>query len=357
MMADVFLHLEDLLDNRYWRITVIVGLAVFLAFLLRVFILPLFNRLSRRTASNIDDDILAVVKPAILRTVVLEGLHWAAVDYVEDESIIFAVHGFVLTLLVLMWGRVILATGTVLFGRFSHQEDRWTWIQPQTLPLVQFTFKVLLFGTQAYIIMSAWRIDLTHWLASAGVMGIAVGFAAKDTLANFISGIFILVDSPYQVGQYINIDNETRGVVTDIGMRSTRLLTRDNVEVTVPNSIIGNSKVVNESSGPSTRMRVRVNASVPYGSDVDQVKELLLGCTADIPFAAKGSQSSVRFSAMGDSALVFTVMTWVDHPEYRGRVIDTLNTRIYQALQEAGIEIPFPQQDIHIKNWDKKPTN
>ena len=172
-----------------------------------------------------------------------------------------------------------------------------------------------------YLIMAAWHVNLTSWLASAGVLGIAVGFAAKDTLANFISGVFILVDAPYKVGQYIIIDGETRGVVTDIGMRSTRLLTRDNVEVTVPNAVIGNAKIVNESSGPSPKMRVRVNASVAYGSDVDQVQEILLACSRMCPMPARtrhrwcgswpwGSRawisrcwsgSSIRFSGAGSS--------------------------------------------------------
>jgi MscS family membrane protein len=350
-MDALLLQLETLLTNRYWRVIFILALAGLVALLLRIFVLPLLNRLSRRTSSKIDDQLLARINPAVLRTVVLEGLHWAIIDYLHDESLHFMIHGLVVTLLVLIWGRVALECGTIIFRRASEQTDRKTWIQPSTLPLIQFGFKVVVFGTQAYLIMTAWNINLTSWLASAGVVGIAVGFAAKDTLANFISGVFILIDAPYSVGQYIIIDNQTRGVVTDIGMRSTRLLTRDNVEVTVPNAVIGNAMVVNESSGPSTHMRVRVSVSVPYGSDVDEVKDLLLSCAQDVPYTAGDREAAVRFDAMGDSALMFTVRVWVEYPEFRGRVIDTLNTRIYKALGQAGIEIPFPQQDIHVKSW------
>ena len=355
-MDQVLLQLDILLDNKYWRIALIVGLALVVALLLRIFVLPLLNRLSKKTASRIDDKILALVNPAIIRTVILEGVHLAAIDFVAEGPIDFFVDGVVISLLVLMWGRVALASFNIIFSRASEQRDRLPWIQPQTLPLFQFSFKVFVFATQVYLIMTAWNFNLTSWLASAGVVGIAVGFAAKDTLANFISGIFILIDAPYQVGQYINIDNQTRGVVTDIGMRSTRLLTRDNVEVTVPNAVIGNAMVVNESSGPSTRMRVRVTVSIPYGSDVDSVRELLMGCTHEVLNTCADRDATVRFSAMGDSALLFTVLVWVKHPEFRGRVIDTLNTRIYQALGNAGIEIPFPQQDMHIKSWPGPPA-
>ena len=356
-MEEFLNQFAPLLDNRYWRVGLIIGAAILLAVVLRLFFIPLLNRLSKKSSSNIDDQLLAVINPAILRTVVLEGFHWAVIDFVADGQMNHFIHATVITLLVLMWGQVVLSIGSIFFRRISTQDDKMAWIQPQTLPLVQFGFKVIVFGTQIYLIMAAWKFNLTSWLASAGVMGIAVGFAAKDTLANFISGIFILIDAPYQVGQYINVDNQTRGVVTDIGMRSTRLLTRDNVEITVPNAVIGNSMVVNESSGPSTRMRVRVLVSVAYGSDVDEVRELLMDCARDVPDTCTETPPSVRFAALGDSGLEFQVMTWVINPEFRGRVVDTLNTRIYQKLNEAGISIPFPQQDIHISSWPGRPDS
>ena len=355
-MDQLIQSLETLIQDRYWRVVLIVGLAVLVALFMRITVLPLLSRLSRRTSSQIDDQVLALVKPAILQTVVLEGFHWAIVDFVSDSTIDTAVHGAVITILVLMWGRVILGSGTIIFQRASQQTDTQTWIHPQTLPLVKFVFRVMVFATQAYLILMAWNINLTSWLASAGVLGIAVGFAAKDTLANFISGVFILVDAPYQVGQYIIVDANTRGIVTEIGMRSTRLLTRDHVEITVPNAVIGNSMVVNQSSGPSTHMRVKVAVSVPYGCDVDRVRELLMECTEDIPNGAKERESSVRFLAMGESALQFSVRTWAEHPEFRSRVVDTLNTRIYQTLRKEGIEIPFRQQDLHIKSWPGPPA-
>lgn len=355
-MADFLHQVQTLLDNRYWRVTGILTLALALALLLRILVMPLLSRAVRRTSSTIDDHILDRVGPAAMRTVVLVGIYWALTDLVHDPTLDFYLRGLVVTLLTLIWGRVVVDSVAMVLRRASLRTDQLRWIQPQTMPLFLFGLKLLVFTIQVYIFMSAWRFNLTSWLASAGVVGIAVGFAAKDTLANFISGIFILADAPYQVGQYIIIDQQTRGVVTDIGMRSTRLLTRDNVEITVPNAVIGNSMVVNQSSGPSPRMRVRVTASVPYGSDVDQVRAIFQECGREVPFTCADQETVVRFSAMGDSALVFTVMVWVENPEYQGRVVDILNTRIYKALGVAGIEIPFPQQDVHIRNWPGPPS-
>lgn len=92
-----------------------------------------------------------------------------------------------------------------------------------------------------YFVFLAWQIDVTAWMASAGILGLAVSFAAKDTLANLFSGVFIVADAPYKLGDFIVLDSGERGEVTHIGIRSTRLLTRDDVEVTVPNSIMGNA--------------------------------------------------------------------------------------------------------------------
>ncbi len=347
--------LDIYLQNQYWRVAIIIGLAVVVAVLLRILVMPLLLRLSRKTASNVDDRVFEILWPAILRTVLLQGVHIATVDFVRTERIDTVISSITATLMILIWGRFLNGIGSIVFKKLSANADKYQWIQPQTLPLIQFSYKVALFGLMTYLIMSAWHVNLTSWLASAGVMGIAVGFAAKDTLANFISGVFILMDAPYKVGQYIIIDGDTRGVVTEIGMRSTRLLTRDNVEVTVPNAVIGNAKIINESSGPSPRMRVRVNASVAYGSDVDQVREILLECAKEVPHTSEDQPSVVRFIAMGESSLDFQVLVWVKHPIFRGRVRDEINTRIYKALAAAGIVIPFPQRDLYIKQWPSPP--
>lgn len=346
---------DEALTQQWYRQGMILLVALVVIFLLRVILFPLLKRAAGRTDSNLDDKILGRLQPALFTTVLLAAVQLALVDLLADPRRGGWVRGAVGTWLVLLWGRAILDIGGILFEKFSRRTDRLAWIQPQTLPLIKFVFKVLVIGAEAYLILSTWNINLTTWLASAGVVGIAVGFAAKDTLANFISGVFILVDAPYSVGQYIVIDGVTRGMVTDIGMRSTRILTRDNVEVTVPNAVIGNAKIINESSGPSPLMRVRVNASVAYGSDVEQVKDILLNCCRDVQCVSNAQEPSVRFTALGPSSIDFQVRVWVEQPEYRGRVVDTLNTRIYKALQAAGIRIPFPQQDIHIKEWPGSP--
>lgn len=342
-------------QQAWWRVVFILAGTMAVAVVLRVAVLPILRRLVRHTRWTFDDEVLDLAWPAAYRTVLLVGLNLAGGEVITSPRIEFWLGAIITSLLVLIWGNAVNRMGTLLGVKISRNQERFRWIETRSLPLISFVQKVIVFGVMTYLIMSTWRLDLTGWLASAGVVGIAVGFAARDTLANFISGVFILMDAPYQVGQYIVIDGVTRGMVTDIGMRSTRLLTRDNVEVSVPNAVIAGAKIVNESSGPSTLMRVRVDVGVAYGSDVDQVRDVLLACVDDVPETTTDPAPTVRFIAMGDSALQFQVRVFVTDPEFRGRVVDQLNTRIYKNLRAAGVEIPFPQRDLHIKDWPSPP--
>ena len=104
--------------------------------------------------------------------------------------------------------------------------------------------KILIFIVASYFVLVSWNIDVTGWLASAGVLGVVLGLAAKDTDANLFAGIFIMTDAPYKEGDYINLESGERGYVRSIGLRSTRIMTRDDIEITVPNSIIANSKIL-----------------------------------------------------------------------------------------------------------------
>ena len=231
---------------------------------------------------------------------------------------------------------------------------RFEVVQERTIPVFSMAAKILLVGLGAYIFMLIWGINPTAWLASAGVIGIAVGFAAKDTLANLFSGISIVADAPYQIGDFIVLDTGERGEVTFLGMRSTRLLTRDDVEVTIPNAVIANAKIINESGGPFVKHRIRVPVGVAYGSDVDEVCSVLENVANSHPKVVKTPVPRVRMRAFGASSLDFELLAWIDHPQFRGLIRHDLLMSIYKALKENSIEIPFPQTDIHVRSMVEK---
>ena len=190
---------------------------------------------------------------------------------------------------------------------------------------------------------------MTAWLASAGIVGIAIGFAAKDTLANLFAGVFILADSPYKIGDYVVLDSGERGMVTHIGIRSTRLLTRGDVEITIPNAVMGNTRISNESGGPHEKYRLNVKVGVAYGSDIDHVRSVLMDVAQNESEVCSDPEPRVRFRAFGNSSLDIELLCWVEIPEVRGRVLDALNTNIYKRFIEENIEIPYSKHDIFIK--------
>ena len=190
-------------------------------------------------------------------------------------------------------------------------------------------------------------LSVTAVFASAGIAGLAIAMAARETLANFFGGISLLLDKPFTTGNYIILDSGERGEVVDIGLRSTRMLTRDEILICIPNSVITNVKIVNESA-PAPRFRIRIKIGVAYGTDVEQVEDILMKLAQGNELAANNPVPRVRFRAFGDSSLDFELLCWARRPEEKGRLIHTLNKEIYHALNEADIAIPFPQRDVHL---------
>jgi small-conductance mechanosensitive channel len=252
---------------------------------------------------------------------------------------------------VFIWSLFLIKFSRSVLRQMAINPTRFALLRNQTLPLFENIAIILVLGLAVYLIFSAWHIDMTAWLASAGIVGIAVGFAAKDTLSNLFSGVFILADAPYKIGDYIVLDTGERGEVTHIGIRSTRILTRDDVEVTIPNAIMGNTKILNESGGPHTKYRIRVKIGVAYGSDIDKVREVLMAIAEADEGVCGDPTPRVRFRTFGASSLDFELLCWVEEPMLRGRIIDALNSAIYKRFIETGIEIPYSKHDLYIKEW------
>jgi small-conductance mechanosensitive channel len=205
---------------------------------------------------------------------------------------------------------------------------------------------VVLSGAGATLLY-LWGIEITPLLGAAGIAGIAVGFAAKDTVANFFGGIALYFDDTYKLGDYIVLDDGTAGSVVKVGIRSTTLLTRDEVLVTVPNSVLNASKITNESA-PQRRRRIRVPLGVGYGTDVDAFEELALSVAEETRIVLDSPRPRMRFRRFGDSALEYELLCWVNGPTRRRRAQHELNRALYKALTAADVEIPFPKRDVTI---------
>ena len=328
----------------------VVG-AVLGALLLDVLVRKVLLRLVRSSRTDLDDHLLEIGRRPAFYSVLLLGVDGAARLLGLHATALFVVRAGAQTAALVLWA-IALGRASSLLLRRLELSHRVTLIQPRTRPIFDVSLKVLVGVAAMYMALLSWHIDVTGWLASAGVLGIVLGLAAKDTLANLFSGLFILADAPYRIGDTIDLgDHHGRGQVTHIGVRSTRLLTFDDVEVVVPNALIGNSRIVNEPGGPHPKERVRAVTSVAYGADIDAVRAVLLAAAKSVELVAGEPCPLVRFVEMADSGLVFHVLGWVEEPSRRDEAIDALNTAIYKGLGAAGISIPFPQQDVYIKEF------
>jgi len=327
---------------------IVVG-SILAAYVVEFVIRKTLVLLASRTRTQLDDEIVAALRKPVFLSVVFFGLGWAVTTVETAERARFVAHGALQTLGIVVWTVAALRIGALLLEALSRRAGEHSIVQPRTQPVFDIVVKIAVIAAAIYLVFIVWEIDLTAWLASAGILGIAVGFAAKDTLANLFSGIFIVADAPYKVGDYIVLDDGLRGQVTRIGIRSTRILTRNDVEITIPNAVIGASKIVNEAGGPHVKQRVDIEVSVAYGSDVDQVREVLLACAEGVEHVEDTPTARVRFRKFGDSGLLFELLVWVGDPALRGALVDELNTRIYKAFAAADIEIPYSKHDVHIK--------
>jgi small-conductance mechanosensitive channel len=330
------------------QLAIVVG-AIVLALLVRLLFVRIIKVFASRTVTDVDDRIARQLRGPVVWTIILVGLALAYLEFGAPERVNFIVLGLIQTVIALMWAVTIMRVGRLLLDLVSGLVDKITFIEPRTLPLFDMLLTVVVVGGFLYAFCLAWSIPLTSWLASAGVIGLAVGFAAKDTLSNLFSGIFIVADTPYKVGDYVVLDNTIRGEVLEIGMRSSRLLTRDDIEVTVPNAVIANAQIVNETGGPHEKMRVRVKVEAAYGSDIDQVEEVLMSCVEGVEHVVEDPSPRVRFRSFGASGLVFELLAWIEKPVYRGRVLHALNGKVYKAFAHTGIEIPYAKQDVYVK--------
>ena len=196
--------------------------------------------------------------------------------------------------------------------------------------------------------LQASGIDLSTLTVIFGAIGVGVGFGLQTIVSNFISGLIILFERPIKVGDRIQVGDLT-GRVFRIRARATEVVTNDGIAVFVPNSEFISQQVINWSHG-SDRIRIRVPVGVAYGSDIYQVREALLEAASNVNVVLKDPPPTVRLTGFGASSIDFELLGWTTELlHYRGQFISRVNFAIHDALEKHGIQIPFPQRDLHLR--------
>ncbi len=197
-------------------------------------------------------------------------------------------------------------------------------------------------------------VNLSSLTVILGALSVGIGFGLQNMVSNFISGIILMLENSIRIGDYVEISQDLKGVVKDIQMRSTTIVTNDNIEVIVPNQTLFQNNVINWTLTEKVR-RFRIPFSVAYGTSVDRVVEVVLSAleSSDLNYikGIKGKEPEVKMVAMADSSVDFNLDVWVEGDDvlYPRRTISRFLIMIYNALYESGIQIPFPQMDIHFK--------
>jgi len=191
-------------------------------------------------------------------------------------------------------------------------------------------------------------ISLTALTVFAGVAGIGLAFGLQDILKNFISGLILLMEQPIKVGDYIDM-GDVRGVVTHISIRSTTIRTQDNLFVIVPNADFITQRVLNLSHR-DLKLRLQMDVGVSYGSSVPDVRGVLEEVGRDHPLTLNDPPPEARLLGFGDSSVDFQLLVWIANPTDSPRTTSELYYAVWDALKENGIEIPFPQRDLHIRS-------
>ncbi len=221
----------------------------------------------------------------------------------------------------------------------------------QRLP--SYTYKPLenlvFYGIIAVGILSAlapFGISLTGLLVAGGFAGIVIGFASQHAVSNFISGLFLLIEQPLRIGDAVTV-GDVSGIVLDISFLSTKIRTWDGCIVRIPNSEVFSKNITNYIRTKARRVEIAIGIS--YDSDIEKARETLINMMKEHPYCLVNPGPEVFVENYADSAIILKARCWTPPSVWFATKVD-LQTRMKKVLEEAGITIPFPQLDVHIKD-------
>lgn len=312
-----------------------------------LFIDLVLRKMAARTSIAMDDVLIDYLHRPLCWTVFWLGVSHALLVEPLHEPWQTVLPALTKSMILLVWTYAAIKFFNWLVGQKLESQATEDKIGRDVFLLLKNLIRVVIIAAGLLWLLTIWKINLTPLFASAGIAGIALALAAKDTLANFFGGVSVFMDKAFKLGDYIILDSGERGEVMEIGIRSTRIQTRDDVLITIPNSLIANAKIINESA-PVPSFRFRLPLGVAYGSDLELVETVLLRVAAANPKILREPPPRVRYRAFGDSAINLELLCWVDSPADKGLEVHNLIKAVHQAFAEHRIAIPFPQRDVHL---------
>ncbi len=331
--------------NKYVQAAVIIVVAIVLAKLVLFVFSRYLQRIAGKTKTKVDDLIFENTKRPLFYLVLVYGVKFALVPLGINGVVDKIINSLLAVVFVFILSRsldVIIETWGTSFAKKTK-----TKIDEVLLPLFHKASKVIFVIIAVLWVLAIWEIDITPYLAGAGIIGLVLGMALQDSLKNVFGGVSLLLDKNFHIGDPIQLESGELGSVNEIGLRSTKILTFDNEVIFIPNGQLANMRIRNYVK-PNTKIRKIVEFGVAYGSDVENVKKVVLGAMKKVKDISDDPYMDVIFTSMGDSALLFKARFWVDWEVAYSKWLEVTQA-IYSVLEKEGIEIPFPQMDVHMK--------
>lgn len=327
------------------------AMAIFIAFVVLTVILHwslklLFSVLAKKTKTELDDIAIRALKKAITLVVPTIGLMVALTPLDLTSKV---PHRILFSLIVVFLMRAAIGLTSDFSNWLKH-----TWVKRTEstlddgmLPLLRRVAISVILILGVLTILGKWEIQIGPLLGALGIGGLAIGLALNSSLANIFGGIQLILDRCINVGDKIMLDSGEVGVVLDVGLRSTKMRTYENEVIFLPNSQLANAKIKNFTE-PDSTIRVTVNFSVIYGSDVARVRQLVLDAIQVLDGILKDPAPAVLFLNMGDFSLDMSARVWVDDYGMQFDKKLEMTELVYETLNKNNIEIPFPTQTIYM---------
>lgn len=355
----MFESLVEFLRNIPGGITTLgIGIFIVLAFALRfaiIFILNIITRLTGKTKSTLDDEIIDKIKlPANIFAIITAA--YIAINYVDPA---FAISGItpleVYSLLLIIV--IALTLDRLLFaisGWYLREVAPKTksHLDEEVVPMIRKLLRILIYTITLLVLLNRLGVDVTALIATLGIAGLAIALALQDTLSNFFSGIYLMADRPLREGDYISVPTEKiEGKVEKIGWRTTKIRMMANNDVYIPNAKLAQSVIVNYYT-PSPELGQNIIIGVSYDEDVDQVlkvmQEAVITVTKNSENSSKSFEPIIRFEEFADSALQFRIIVRAKNFESQAPLVSEIKRELFYAFKKNKISVPFPTRTVHL---------
>lgn len=349
---------ESIFPNIQLNPYIKAGAVLFAMFLILRIILTIAERIilkiTSKTKTDLDDIILQKTSRPLTYLAFFISLIFALQEITLSTNVSDLLHKSTYTLLSITIGYLIFViVDNSLVRVWKKLSEKTENDLDDTIgQLVHEVLRIVLIVIIFIYILNIWGIEIGPFIAGLGIAGLAVALALQPTLSNVFSGISIILDGTYKVGDVIKLQSGEMGTVHKIGLRTTRIKSFDNEMIIIPNSSIANATVQNFFQ-PDMSIRVNVEFGVEYGIDPEYIKKIVIEEIEKIKIIKPDEEVRVLFLAMGDSSLNFKAMFWVDDIAKKWPAHQEAITRIYRRLYKEKIGIPFPQSTVWLREEGK----